>query len=292
MRTLAALLVWGSVACAQTINPLPQAGATFLTDLQTFLANEDANRFAQMFQSFIVSGCVGPTSVTLSHAPTACTAYPGGYHVTEAGHIVFIDNSTCWAVVTSTTVGNVISPDSVTYIRVPSTHYAINCTNPTQSQVPPNAAFTEKVTTSSGAITAVTDIRNLSPIGLVDLVSPNPPSSGWTATPNSVSGTETIIHTDTLTTFGGPLLITVSVTDVDIPFAVIGRLFLRLDGALLQAWSQGDPGGADLNATAVLVAVTKVQSGTHTLTVTAKGQGGTIQFPVVNSGRTQVLEVR
>ena len=174
-KVLACVLLLATTAAAQVIPagtsdtafPIPEANASFLPDLQTFLRGEDPARFAEQFQSFVVSGCLGSTSVTLSHTPTACLAYPGGYRTTETGHILYVDNSTCWAIVTSSNFGDVTGPGPVTFTRVPSTHYAINCTDPNQPATPPNAVLAMKVTTAGGAITAVADARVLSPVSLV-----------------------------------------------------------------------------------------------------------------------------
>ncbi|KKL56922.1 hypothetical protein LCGC14_2240590, partial [marine sediment metagenome] len=77
-----------------TINPLPTAGPAFENDLNTFLSEEDADRFKNMFSSFIVSGGLGATAGSLTHTPTSLTAYPGGHFITETGSITYPDDAT------------------------------------------------------------------------------------------------------------------------------------------------------------------------------------------------------
>ena len=67
-------LVWGQ---AQTHTAVPAQNATFITDLQTFLRGEDAARYVEQFSGFVVSGGVDTTGGTITHSPTAITAYPG-----------------------------------------------------------------------------------------------------------------------------------------------------------------------------------------------------------------------
>jgi hypothetical protein len=68
----------------QTIHPVPGHSSTFLSALQTFLAHEDAQRQSTALPDYIVSGGVGPTSVTLAHTIPAVVGYVSGYYVSQA----------------------------------------------------------------------------------------------------------------------------------------------------------------------------------------------------------------
>ena len=64
-RLIALLLVlfMASPTLAATLhseahNTVPSSNVSFLTDLQTFLREEDAERFSEMFQGYVVSGGV------------------------------------------------------------------------------------------------------------------------------------------------------------------------------------------------------------------------------------------
>lgn len=141
----------------QTINPLPQATADFLTVLQTFLQNEDAQRLQFTGQPFVAAGGLHGTVAGLTATPAALTAFPGGFYITETGSITYADASTTWVIAHKDTVG-----DFFGYTRVPGTHYltAVGAVAPTI-----NVDFVRlmKVTTAGGAITAVVDLRETSP---------------------------------------------------------------------------------------------------------------------------------
>ena len=66
-----------------SINTVPTSNSTFLTDLQTFLREEDADRFRDMFIGFIKSGGTHVTGAGLVHTPDSLIAYPGGHYITE-----------------------------------------------------------------------------------------------------------------------------------------------------------------------------------------------------------------
>lgn len=145
-----------------TINPVPGPGASFQNRLQDFLKNEDADRFNEMFDGFVVGGGVGTTQPSLTHTPSALVAYPAGYRITETGAITYSNNADCWVIANKDTTGNLTS--DVTWTRVSNTHYLINCSSSTKPDLPTGAIWLMQVTTNGGSITAVADIRNLSPI--------------------------------------------------------------------------------------------------------------------------------
>jgi len=142
----------------ETINPLPTAGSTFLEVLRAFLQNEDADRFVQQFRGYVVSGGIHGAVAGLTATPTPLTAYPGGLYTTETGAITYADASTTHVIAHSDTTGNEGS-----YIRVPGTHYltAVGGAAPT---LPASCVRLMTVTTAGGAITAVADVRELSPL--------------------------------------------------------------------------------------------------------------------------------
>ena len=69
---LGLVLLWVGVAQAdlQTINPLPALGTSFFSALTTFLRDETANRDAERFPAFVVSGGISATDSDLRN-PTA-----------------------------------------------------------------------------------------------------------------------------------------------------------------------------------------------------------------------------
>lgn len=166
-RILALILLLAGVAAPadpDTVNTVPSSGSNFQTQLQTFLKNEDANRHAELFQPHVVSGCLGVTSVSLTHTPTSCIAYPAGYRVTEAGSITYPPNSKCWVAINKATAGD-ISTTGGLFIRVAGTHYVMACTG--LDTVPPEPSQSlriMKVTTSGTAVTAVVDHRSEKPV--------------------------------------------------------------------------------------------------------------------------------
>jgi len=139
----------------QTHRTVPAAGAAFLSDLQTFARSEDADRFADMFTGFVVSGGTHATVAGLTATPTALVAYPGGFYTTESGSITYANATTTWVIAHSDTTGNL-----GTFTRVAGTHYLIDGTSPSQPALPSGCVWLMEVTTAGGAVTAVTDLRN------------------------------------------------------------------------------------------------------------------------------------
>ena len=140
----------------QTINPLPTAGSNFLEVLRAFLLEEAPERFTLQFAPFVVSGGIHGTVVGLTAAPSALVAFPGGFYTTEIGAITYADASTTWVIADSDTIG-----DLGGYTRVAGTHYL---TAVVSTPLPSGTLRLMRVTTSGGAITAVVDERQLSPL--------------------------------------------------------------------------------------------------------------------------------
>ena len=152
-----------------TKNTIPAAGDAFEDNLRTFLAEEDAERFGEIFGSLVISGGIHTTGASLTQTPSALTAYVAGFYVTESGSIVYPDNETTWVAAMKDTV---IVPDG-NFTRVAGTHYAIDSTSATQPSAPTNGTILMKVTTSGGSVTAVVDQRTTSLTG-------GSSAAGWT----------------------------------------------------------------------------------------------------------------
>lgn len=83
---LALLLLCPSFVRAdtQTINTVPSADSNFISDLQTFLEDENAERIQTGLTTRVVSGGIGATDASLTHTISAVTAYVEGYYIYDA----------------------------------------------------------------------------------------------------------------------------------------------------------------------------------------------------------------
>ncbi len=143
-----------------TLNAVPDANSSFLTDLQTFLKEEDAERYGEQFTSFVVSGGVITAGAGLTKSPSALIAYPGGWRITESGAITFQDSETTYVIANKDTTGN-----AGTYTRVAGTHYLTDAASGSEPTLPANSVRISTVTTAGGAVTVVTDRRPLFAVG-------------------------------------------------------------------------------------------------------------------------------
>lgn len=142
------------------VNTVPSNNTTFLTDLQAFLRNEDADRFAEQgFQGFVVSGGLNGTGAGLTKTPTSLVAYAGGYRITESGSITYPASETIYVAANKDTTGN-----SGTYTRVTGTHYLTDSASGSEPTLPAGAVRLMTVTTDGSGVTAVVDRRNFNPI--------------------------------------------------------------------------------------------------------------------------------
>jgi hypothetical protein len=144
-------------------NTIPVGGSAFLSTLQTFLRNEDADRYREQFRDGVstvanATACLGATAAGLSHTPTACVAYPGGHRITETGAITYGDAALTWVIIDEDESG-----DSGTFTRVAGTHYLLD-ESATQPTIPTDAILIMAVTTAGGAITNVADLRPTLPV--------------------------------------------------------------------------------------------------------------------------------
>lgn len=159
--TLGLLLVAVAWAVTSTINPVPTSNSTFLTDLQTFLRNEDAQRYVHHFAPFVVQNGLHGTVAGLTGNPGDTIAYPGGFYSRSTASITYPDNDTCWVIMHSDTTGNIAS-----FVRVAGTPYLTDCTSGSLPATPTGTVMLMQVTTASGAVTAVTDLRPRTPVGV------------------------------------------------------------------------------------------------------------------------------
>ncbi len=154
-----------------TKNTVPQNNSTFASDLDTFLREEDADRFRDMFTGFVVSGGTHVTGAGLVHTPDSLVAYPGGHYITETGSITYPDAAThIWVIChkdTTTAVTN--------WTRSSGTHYLFrNTGSATKPALPvPESAILMKVTTAAGAVSVVEDHRELEAMARIKGVSPD-----------------------------------------------------------------------------------------------------------------------
>jgi hypothetical protein len=72
-----------SFSDTQTINTLPSANNTFITDNANFLENEEPER-DQDRGVVVKSGGIGATDASLTHTISQCIAYPNQYYVLQA----------------------------------------------------------------------------------------------------------------------------------------------------------------------------------------------------------------
>lgn len=149
-------------AATQTINTLPSANATFIADLQTFLANEAADRDRLMANTSdikVISGGIGATDATLTHTITACVAFPGGYYVSQvaSSHTYTASTRTYVYIRDNTTRVITIAGAAVTYNT--NLVFAEMASGSAQPTTPTGTLPLFYVDTSGAAITAAVDLR-------------------------------------------------------------------------------------------------------------------------------------
>ncbi len=167
---LLALILWASGAqgTTQTVNTVPSSGASFLTTLQSFLQQEDADRYALIFNSVVVSGCTHSTGAGLTKSISSCIAFPGGYYVSASGSVTYSDNDTCWLAVSKDTTPSTID----NFVRQGSTNFLVDCTSVTEPTIAAadDGIVIAEITTSGGSVTSSTQLYTRVPYGDV---SPN-----------------------------------------------------------------------------------------------------------------------
>jgi hypothetical protein len=142
-----------------TITTIPSASSSFISDLQTFLREEDAQRFKLTHQPFCQANGIHGTAAGLTGYPGTTIGFPGGYHVSETGTITYTDNkSNNWVVLHK----DLTTAPPANWRRESGTHYMIEETSTSQPSLPTDSIILMRVTTASGAITAVDDLRDRS----------------------------------------------------------------------------------------------------------------------------------
>jgi len=148
-----------------TQSTLPQQNSTFFSDLETFLAEEDALRFQDTLNPFVLANGLHGTGGSLVGDPGNTTAYPGGFFVNETGTITYNDDTTHHWVIIHKDIVTVIGGN---WIRVSGTHYLFDPVSAAQPTAPADSLIIMDVVTASGSITTVTDLRNLSAFAVVN----------------------------------------------------------------------------------------------------------------------------
>lgn len=160
---LAFIFVFSSVlfahAATQTINTLPSSNSTFITDLQTFLRGENADR-ARRGGWGVITGGIGATDASLTHTISAITAFPDGYYVYQAAdsHTYTASKRTFVYVRKDSAVTVTITGATITY----STNlvFAEMAAATEQPATPAGCAPLFYADTDGTSITTVTDLRS------------------------------------------------------------------------------------------------------------------------------------
>ena len=150
-------------SATQTINTIPSADASMMSDLQTFLSDESADR-EQLYPNnniLILSGCIGATSASLSHTITECTGFPNGYYTYQAAtaHTYDASKTTFVYLRDDTTRIITIAGAAITY---DDNLVFASMTLGTSQPTPPTGCLSlMEITTNGTAITTVDDLRAL-----------------------------------------------------------------------------------------------------------------------------------
>ena len=141
-----------------TQNPLPVVGPSYNDQLLTFLAQEDADRFTDMLNPFVVANGLHGTGGGLTGNPGNTVAYPEGFYTTETSSILYPDNTANnWVILFK----DIVTDPGGNWVQVAGTHYWIDSVSGSQPTEPTGSLILMRVTTSGGAITVVDDLRNL-----------------------------------------------------------------------------------------------------------------------------------
>ena len=141
-----------------TQNPLPVVGPSYNDQLLTFLAQEDADRFTDMLNPFVVENGLHGTSGGLTGNPGNTVAYPEGFYTTETSSILYPDNTANnWVILFK----DIVTDPGGNWVQVAGTHYWIDSVSGSQPTEPTGSLILMRVTTSGGSITVVDDLRNL-----------------------------------------------------------------------------------------------------------------------------------
>ena len=150
-----------SSAATQTINTLPSAGSSFLSDVTGFNADEDANRFILYLTPQISEGGTASTSGTLSHTISAVTGFPNGYYTNQAAtsHTYTASKDTFVYLRDDDTRVLVIGAATITYDSYLA--FAEMANDTSQPTTPIGFLPLLEAVTDGTAITTVNDLRSL-----------------------------------------------------------------------------------------------------------------------------------
>jgi hypothetical protein len=148
------------LAATQTINTVPSANATFITDVQTFLEQENADRDTLRGNNNVISGGLSPTSANLTATITEIIAFPNGFYVTQAAtsHTYTASKRTFVYVRDDDSRTITISGATITYDS-----YLVFAETTASTEIPDTPTGTILLfyaDTSGAAITSVVDLRS------------------------------------------------------------------------------------------------------------------------------------
>lgn len=157
----------------ETIIDLPNAtpNRDSYTDTRTFLQDEDAARYAEMFGPFVYSGGTHATVASCTSAAFATVAYSSaGQRISQAAAAINYSTPGCNCTNPGTDTAWVIASASASnsinnFARISGTDYFVDCTSSARPDLPANSAWLMQVGITNGAIVSVTDLRVLSIFG-------------------------------------------------------------------------------------------------------------------------------
>jgi len=159
-------------SCGSNTSPNSLGCSTAGTSLYTHLTKKKVGENVEhLFGNFVYNGavtnaCLGRTGAGLTMTLGECTGYNAGIRGTETGSITFLNNTTTWVAmdacdqVPSGCTSN--NPSLPNFTRVSGTHYLTDAIDALQPAMAADSQLLMKVTTSSGAISTVSDFRNTS----------------------------------------------------------------------------------------------------------------------------------
>ena len=168
-------------------------GSAYPSQLYNFANAEAAGRDVEHgWINFVYVGqnqsaCLGVPVAGLVMTPAACIAYNAGYRAADPNNgtigftssITFSDSSQTWVAMDDVRAHTGANPCATAgIIRLPNftqidgTHYLIDTLDATEPTMAVDSQLLMRVTTSGGAITAVSDLRNITPG--ISIVIPSP----------------------------------------------------------------------------------------------------------------------
>ncbi len=159
-------------------NTLPTQDSNFVSNLQTFLCQEEPDQYVEQFHDFVFSGgFVDPPAPAagLSITPGSPTiATIEGFYVHDALSVPLTNNAECWMVMDVETTGNL-----GTFMRGGSTHYLADCRpyHSSKPALPSGTVWLMWVKTGGGSVIETLDLRTRVPWGRTVQLTGELPSS-------------------------------------------------------------------------------------------------------------------